>query len=192
MSTSSVPGEGKTTQSLALAQNLAGLDKKVLLVEGDVRKRVFAEYFGIKNENGLIAVLQGDSALDEAVVFQDVLQTDVLMSERPRSNAADIFSSQAFKDFLNDARDIYDYIVIDTPPVLAVPDARIIGKLVDATIYTVRWDFTTQRQVTEGLKSLANVRVPVTGLVLGQVDLKGQKKYGYGEGIGFYGSYHEN
>jgi len=89
-------------------------------------------------------------------------------------------------------RATYDYIIIDTPPVLAVPDARVIGRVVDAVIYTVKWDSTTQRQVTEGLKSLRSVGVKVTGLVLGQINPKGQKRYGYGDTSGSYGSYHEN
>lgn len=192
MSTSSVPGEGKTTQSLALAQNLAGMGKKVLLIEGDVRKRVFAEYFNIKDQNGLLAVIDGKTPIAEAVKHEPSLKADVLMSENPDRNAADIFSSPAFVQFIAEMRGIYDYIVIDTPPVLAVPDARIIGKLVDAVIYTVRWDHTTRRQVTQGLDSFRKAKVPVTGLVLSQIDPKGQKRYGYGDTVGSYGSYHEN
>ncbi|WP_372921997.1 GumC family protein, partial [Roseovarius sp.] len=192
MSTSSVPGEGKTTQSLALAQNLAGMGKKVLLVEGDVRKRVFAEYFNIKDEHGLLAVIDGKTPIADAVTHEPSLKADVLMSEKPDRNAGDIFSAPAFAQFITEVRGIYDYIVIDTPPVLAVPDARIIGKLVDAVIYTVRWDHTTRRQVAQGIDAFRKAKIPVTGLVLSQVDPKGQKRYGYGDSVGSYGSYHEN
>lgn len=190
MSTSSIPGEGKTTQSLSLTQNLAGMGKSVLLVEGDVRKRIFAEYFQIKDKDGLMAVLEGKITLGEAVKHESSLSADVLMSEKPTSNAADIFSSQAFVTFLKKARKDYDYIVIDTPPVLAVPDARIIGRHVDTTLYTVRWDHTTHRQVTQGLKELAQVNVPIAGLVLGQIDQKGLKRYGYNDQA--YAGYHNN
>ena len=190
MSTSSIPGEGKTTQSLSLAQNLAGLGKSVLLIEGDIRKRVFSEYFQIKNKDGFMAVIEGKLPLNQAVVFEPSLKADVLMSEEATSNAADIFSSQAFADLIKQARENYDYIVIDTPPVLAVPDARIIGRHVDVTLYTVRWDHTTQRQVRQGLKELEQVNVKVAGLVLGQIDHKGLKRYGYGEQA--YAGYHDN
>lgn len=192
MSTSSIPGEGKTTQSLALAQNLAGLGKSVLLIEGDVRKRVFQEYFKIKNDDGLMAVLEGRLPLKDAVVHEPSLKADVLMSEKPTSNAADIFSSQAFADLIKQVRKEYDYIVIDTPPVLAVPDARIVGKQVDTTLYSVRWDSTTHRQVTQGLKELAQVNVTIAGLVLAQVDQKGLKRYGYGDQAYAYSGYHNN
>lgn len=190
MSTSSVPGEGKTTQSLSLTQNLAGLGKSVLLIEGDVRKRIFAEYFHIKDQNGLMAVLEGKLTLKDAAHYEVSLNADVLMSEKATSNAADIFSSQAFAALIAQARKDYDYIVIDTPPVLAVPDARIIGRHVDTTLYTVRWDNTTQRQVIQGLKELKQVKVPIAGLVLGQIDPKGLKRYGYGGQA--YGGYHHN
>ena len=192
MSTSSIPGEGKTTQSLALAQNLTGLGKKVLLVEGDIRKRIFAEYFDIQDKQGLIAVLSGEAKLDDAVTFEPSLKADILIGEKTETNAADIFSSERFSRFLSDVRSKYDYIIIDTPPVLAVPDARVIGKSMDAVIYTVKWDSTSQRQVREGLKLLENVQVRVTGLVLSQINAKGMKKYGYGETYGSYGDYHQN
>lgn len=192
MSTSSIPGEGKTTQSLSLAQNLAGLGKKVLLIEGDVRKRIFAEYFQIKDADGLMSVLEGRLPLKDVVKHEPTLKADVLMSEKPTNNAADIFSSQAFSALLKQARQDYDYIVIDTPPVLAVPDARIIGRQVDTTLYTVRWDHTTQRQVIQGLKELAQVKVPIAGLVLSQIDQKRLKRYGYGDQSNAYTGYHNN
>lgn len=192
MSTSSIPGEGKTTQSLSLTQNLAGLGKKVLLIEGDVRKRIFAEYFQIKDENGLMSVLEARMALKDAVSHEKSLKADVLMSEKPSANAADIFSSHGFTELLKQARKDYDYIVIDTPPVLAVPDARIIGRQVDTTLYTVRWDSTTQRQVIQGLKELAQVSVPIAGLVLSQINHKRLKRYGYGDQSSAYTGYHNN
>ena len=192
MSTSSIPGEGKTTQSLALTQNLAGLGKSVLLIEGDIRKRVFAKYFQVKSENGLMATLEGKLSLKEAVHHELSLNADVLMSEQPTANAADLFSSHAFVNLIMQARKEYDYIVIDTPPVLAVPDARIIGKHVDTTLYTVRWDHTTHRQVTQGLKELAQVNIKIAGLALGQIDQKGLKRYGYGDQAYGYAGYHNN
>ena len=189
MSTSSLLGEGKTTQSLALAQNFARLGKKVLLVEGDIRRRVFSQYFDIKGDQGLLAVLSGKATLEEAVVFNDELGADILFGEASTTNAADVFSSKKFAAFLNKARETYDAIIIDTPPVLVVPDARVIGQSVDAIIYTVKWDSTTRTQVREGLRMFETVNVKVTGLVLGQIDSKGMKRYGYGGEYGAYGSY---
>ncbi|OWU74233.1 chain-length determining protein [Loktanella sp. 22II-4b] len=192
MSTSSIPGEGKTTQSLALSQNLSGLGKKVLLIEGDIRRRVFAEYFDIEGRQGLLAVLSGEVALEDVVFHEERMKADILVGEKSAINAADVFSSERFTRFLAELRQKYDYIIIDTPPVLAVPDARVIGQSVDAIIYTVKWDSTSHRQVLDGLKSFENVNLRVSGLVLSQINHRGMKSYGYGDGYGSYSGYYDN
>ena len=192
MSTSSIPGEGKTTQSLAIAQNLTGLGKTVLLIEGDIRKRIFAEYFDIKDKKGLLSVLSGETKLEDAVVHEPSLNADVLIGEKATTNPADIFSSKRFGEFLAGLRKQYDYIIIDTAPVNLVPDARVIGQSVDAVMYTVKWDSTTHRQVQDGLRALENVNVRVAGLVLGQIDARQMKRYGYGDSYGSYGGYYNN
>lgn len=189
MSTSSIPGEGKTTQSISLAQNLSGLGKKVLLIEGDIRRRVFSQYFDIANKKGLLSVLSKETTLEDAVVRVDQLSADILIGEQSKTNAADVFSSQAFLDFIADLRTQYDYIIIDTPPVLVVPDARVIGQAVDSILYTVKWDSTTKRQVIEGLKSFENVNLKVSGLVLGQINARRMARYGYGDSYGSYSKY---
>jgi capsular exopolysaccharide synthesis family protein len=194
MVTSSVPNEGKTTLTIALAQNLAGLNKRVLLVEGDIRRRTFQAYFPeIKSQHGLVSTIAGQSVLAEAVGRPDSLGIDVLLGERRSSiNAADLFSSESFRSLIETARAEYDYIIIDTPPVLVVPDARVIANQADAVVYVVRWDHTTKSQVEEGLRQFRSVNVPVTGLVLSQVDPKGMKRYGYGGRYGAYSRYGRN
>ncbi|MEJ6401963.1 GumC family protein [Yoonia sp. 2307UL14-13] len=192
MSTSSIPGEGKTTQSIALAQNLAGLGKKILLLEGDIRRRVFSDYFQIEEKPSFLKVLLEDVSLDDAVTHMPEFGIDVLMGEKSTSNAADIFSSDRFVQFLGKLRDRYDYVIIDTPPVLAVTDARIIARAVDAIIYTVKWDSTSHRQVLDGLRSLEQVNVRVSGLVLGQIHGRGMKRYGYGDSSESYQAYYDH
>lgn len=192
MSTSSIPGEGKTTQSIALSQNLSGLGKKVLLIEGDMRRRVFAEYFEIENAKGLMSVLSGETKFEDAVIAEPTLRADLLVADKTKTNAADVFSSERFRAFLKELRTRYDYIIIDTPPVLAVPDARVIGQSVDAILYTVKWDSTSQRQVQEGIKSFESVNLQIAGLVLGQINARGMKRYGYGDSYGAYNSYYDN
>jgi Mrp family chromosome partitioning ATPase len=111
------------------------------------------------------------------------------MGQKSNVNAADLFSSDAFRNFMARVREMYDYIVIDTPPVLVVPDARVIAAVADAIIYAVEWDATPRAQVTEGLKLFASVGAPVTGLSLSQIDPKKMKRYGYGGQYGAYAGY---
>lgn len=190
MSTSTIPGEGKTTQSISLAQNLSGLGKRVLLIEGDIRRRTLDEYFKQKaGKNGILSVIAGDATLEDTVVFHDRLNADVLVGEKSKANAADVFSSEKFQQFLQDARETYDFVIIDTPPVLVVPDARVIGHHCDAIMFTVKWDSTSKAQVKAALSELRAVNLDVSGLVLSQIDAKGMKKYGYGDRGGTYGDY---
>jgi capsular exopolysaccharide synthesis family protein len=190
MSTSTIPGEGKTTQSISLAQNLSGLGKRVLLVEGDIRRRTLDEYFKQKaGKEGLLSVITGEATLEDTVVFHERLNADVLVGEKSQVNAADVFSSEAFKTFLEHARAAYDFVIIDTPPVLVVPDARVIGQHCDAIMYSVKWDSTSKAQVRAALSELRAVNLNVSGLVLSQIDAKGMKRYGYGDRGGAYGTY---
>lgn len=189
MSTSSLPGEGKTTQAISLVQNLAGLGKRVLLIEGDIRRRTLNEYFSEAPRGGLITALAGEVPLHEIVFFDERLGADVLMGQESRANAADIFSSERFREFVSQARDAYDYVIIDTPPVLVVPDARVIGQHVDAIMFSVAWNRTNRGQVMAAMREFESVNLRVTALVLSQIDPKGMKRYGYGGKYGAYSTY---
>lgn len=189
LSTSSIPGEGKTTNSLALAQNLIGLGKSVLLIEGDIRRRTFKQYFDDIPSKGLVSVLSGDQTLEEAVFNTPVLGADLLAGEQTTTNAADLFASDKFKALIVDARKKYDVVIIDTPPVLVVPDARIIAQIADAVLFTVHWDKTSKHQVEEALRMFHNSNQRVTGLVLSQINAKRMKHYGYGGRYGAYAGY---
>lgn len=189
LSTSSVPGEGKTTNALALAHNLLGLGKSVLLLEGDIRRRTLNQYFDNIPAKGLVSVLSDDLPLSEAVFRPSNFGGDVLAGEASSVNAADLFSSQKFHEFMQKAREAYDVIIIDTPPVLVVPDARIIAQEADAVLFTVKWDHTSASQVDEALRIFHNSNQRITGLILGQISPKGMKRYGYGGKYGAYGSY---
>lgn len=192
MSTSSLPSEGKTTVSFALAQNLVGMGKKVLLIEGDIRRQVFSQYLNVKNAKGMMSVMSGEISLEDAVIHDPILGADILVSETSTRNAADILSSKEFADFMKAASDAYDMVIIDTPPVLVVPDARVVAKIVDTVLFTVRWDSTSKTQVREALHMFETVGVTISGLVLNQIDPHGMKQYGYGDVYGAYGSYGSN
>ncbi|MEQ3748523.1 MAG: polysaccharide biosynthesis tyrosine autokinase [Celeribacter sp.] len=190
LSASSLPGEGKTTQAISLAHNLAGLNKRVLLVEGDIRLRTLSEYFDIPDtRHGLIAAMTGEHDLSELLLRDSRMDVDILLGEKTAANAADVFSSERFRTFLEELRQHYDFIIIDTPPVLIVPDARIMSQFADAVVFSVAWDRTAKSQVTEAIRQFHSVNSRVTGLILSQIDPKGMRRYGYGGKYGAYSSY---
>ncbi|MEP4196184.1 MAG: polysaccharide biosynthesis tyrosine autokinase [Aliishimia sp.] len=189
MTCSSFPGEGKTTVALALAQNMSKMGKKVLLVEGDVRRRVFGQYMRHENAKGLVSVLSEGSLLEDVVVREDRVGCDVLLADTSTENAADLFSSLKFAELLQKAREQYDHVIIDTPPVLVVPDARIISQNTDAIVFVVHWDKTIKPAVIDALRQFESVNTQVSGLVLNQISLRGMRRYGYGDKYGTYSAY---
>jgi len=195
MLTSSVPKEGKTILSFALAQNMVGLGKRILLIEADIRRRVHSVKIDRNNTVALLDLVAGDKKLKEVSLYVEELGFDILTATRSDKNAADIFASQRFSELITELREYYDYIIIDSPPVLAVPDARLISAISDANIYVVEWNKTTCAQVDQGLDMLSSIGVNTIGLVLNQIDPHKTKTYGYtgSYGYGAYGSeYYES
>ncbi len=189
MITSSVPKEGKTTLSLGLAQSMAGLDKKVLLIEGDLRRQTFHSYFAMPTVGGVADVVRGRVALSAAVMSDDKLGIDYLAGMADTSNAADILSGRGYARLIRDARKFYDVVIIDTPPILVVPDARVAAPHADAILYCVRWDHTHESLVRTGIGSLGKIGVQVGGLVLTRFDTKMQRRYGVGGAFDARGYY---
>ena len=168
--TSSVPDEGKTTTAISLAHNLAGLGRAVLLIEADIRRLSFRDYFPENPDGGLVSAMEQSAALDRLIRPDSRLGVDILMGERSDRSAADLFSSPAFGRMLQGLRKEYDHILIDSPPVLAVPDARVVGQLADAILLSVAVERTAQSCVQDALRELASVNLKVSGLVMS--DLK--------------------
>lgn len=182
---SGLPGEGKTTCCISLAQISRSLGRRVLLIECDLRRRNFRKYFKIESKGGLLSVLSGHKPYDEVVHVDEGSGLHVLPGEESSVNAADVFSSRRFSEFIAELRQHYDYIFIDTPPVLAVPDARVISQSVDSVIYLVRWNRTLRESVAQGLRFFQQVNVRVAGLCLTQIDVREMARYGY-KAYGYY------
>jgi len=186
--TSSIPSEGKTTSSVLLAINAAALDKKVLLVECDLRRSTFRTYFGPQTKMGLLNCIQQDEDWENAIWSEPRTKADIIFGGASNGkNAGDIFASQDFADFIDRMRERYDLVILDCPPVLPVPDARLIANHCDQIIYVVRSSSTPSSTVAAGLRLFENMNLQIDGLVLTQLKKnQGYGSYGYGYGSEYY------
>ena len=195
MLTSSVPKEGKTILTYALAQNMVGLGKRILLIEADIRRRDHSVKIDRNNTVALLDLMMGHKEFKDVNPFVEEIGFDILTATRSDMNAADLFASERFPKLLTELREYYDYIIIDSPPVLSVPDARLISTVSDINIYIVKWNKTSRAQVDQGLDMISSIGTKTIGLVLNQIDPNKTKTYGYTGSYGYdtYGSkYYES
>lgn len=183
--TSSVSEEGKSILASTLALSNAMAGKKVLLIDSDLRRKVLRRYFLVDAKLGLVSLLSGETTFEETVHHDKRTGLDFLFADDKKVTPVDFFGSQQFCDLISEMRDRYDLIFLDTPPVLAVPDVRVIAQQADAVIYAVRWNSTTRRMIRTGLELLRQANVHAIGLALNKVDPKRMDRYGYyGYGYG--------
>ncbi|WP_191090147.1 polysaccharide biosynthesis tyrosine autokinase [Histidinibacterium aquaticum] len=178
VATSAVPGEGKTTMTLALAHQLAGLGKRVVVVEGDLRLRTFGSYFDGLPEAGLAQYLRDEAGIDGVIQGAPGFGADLLSAGGTLPAPGDAFHSERFRALLRELRARYDLVLIDTPPVLAVPDARLMARQADAVLVSVRWERTQAAQLDHALRLLRGSEVRVAGLVLSRMNPRGARRYG--------------
>lgn len=187
--TSSVPGEGKTVFVASLARVLAMSGKRVLLIDGDLRRSSVCSVLGLDADKPDLAMLLAHDATLEETLQKDKSGADVIIAHSKTPNPQEILGSRQMEHLLADLRDRYDMIIIDTPPVIAVTDVALVGKFADTALYIVKWASTPREVVGEGLRQLQTCSVKISGVVLTQVDMAKQQKYGYGDFGYYYGKY---
>ncbi len=189
--TSSLPDEGKTTTSICLARTMAMAGQSVLLIDCDLRRRSLAKALDMDVSKGLLEVLTGTVAFEDAIIKDPTPGVDYLALTHRASPAKDIFGSPMMAMLLDEARAKYDVIILDTAPVIPVVDTRILLRQADVTVMLARWRKTPRRAVQTSIGLLADVGVKVGGVVLTKVDLKAQSKFGYGDSMYYYNQYKE-
>lgn len=167
--TSSISGEGKSTVSTNLALTLAETGARVLLVDADLRRPTIATLLGLEPTVGLTTILVDKVAVDDVVHRWGRTSLDVLAAGEVPPNPAELLASTRMKDLLAALSEKYDFIIVDTAPVLSVADATVIAQQADATILVVDARSVRRAQVSQSIKSLELAGAYVSGVVLNRV-----------------------
>lgn len=173
--TSSVPGEGKSTTVGNLALTFAQDEKKTIIIDCDLRKPTIHKRFNISNTFGLSDVMLDHKTISKAIHNVDK-NLYVLPSGKIPPNPSEMLGSKTLDTLLDELSKLYDVIIIDSPPLLAVTDAQILSKKVDGTVLVVRSNFTKKDSVLAAKEVLNKVKANILGAVLTRAD---EKKHGY-------------
>ena len=183
--TSAAPSQGKSFIAANLAYLIAAAGKRVLLVDADVRRSSLKHYFNLPDKvKGLSDVLKDNLQFTGFVLPEVHAHLDMLPAGARVKNPGDLFSRQALVDTITNAANSYDFVVIDSPPVLPVNDAAALSKWADVTVFVARQDSVSQSEVAEALILLAKSGKPVSGLVFNGY-IPSTLRYGYGYGYGY-------
>lgn len=177
--TSPEPGDGKTTSASNLAIAIAQTGRSVLLLDADFRKPTQHKNLDIKDSVGLSSVLAGREPLERAIQRTGVEGLDILPCGPIPANPSEILNSREFGELVDSLAGRYDHIVLDSPPVNAVTDARILGAVCDATILVLRADKSTRKAGEHARNGLMSVGARVVGAVVNDAPRsKGYEVYG--------------
>lgn len=175
--TSSMQNEGKSTVMANLAVSFANLDKKVLIMEGDLRNPSVHRMFNISNIKGLTDILLQNKVFADCVHCTDIKNLHVLTCGAMPPNPSEMLSSKKIKDFINSLREYYDYVFIDAPPIGIVTDAGIISTYSDGCIFVVGSGEADIEMAKYAKERLEKVGANILGVVLNKFDASGANGY---------------
>jgi polysaccharide biosynthesis transport protein len=163
--TSSVPQEGKSTVALYLAATMAVGGARVLLVDGDMRKAKLHRHFGLASSPGLAEILNGELPPADAINGTSIQNLSFLAAGCASAEPGELVLRSQLHEFLAEVHSHFDYVIMDSPPVLAADDAPTLAPSVDGVLYVVRGTYTSARMVREGLDALRQRHARVLGLI---------------------------
>ena len=177
--TSSMPSEGKSTTAINLALALAEGDQNVVLIDGDMRRPTLAKYLDLVGSVGFSTVLSGRASLEEALQKTRFPGLTVLTAGAIPPNPSELLGSQSARKLVSDLRAQFDYVVVDSTPLLAVTDAAILAAGADAVLIMTRFGHTRRDQLSHAVGSLESVGAPLLGAVFTMVPTRGHSSYSY-------------
>ena len=189
--TSVVPDEGKTTIAMSIAQSAGTNFPRVLLIDCDLRRPAATKIFGLAKKPGLVDLLVGSVALDNAIFQAAGASFYVIGAGASTQNPPDLLSSARMEALLQQLKSSFDYIVIDSPPLGPVIDAAVLTKFVDKVVFVSRWNETPRDIISRAVKQLQPQR-KVAGIVLNHVNTKLSRRYGGYYHMKYYGKYYKS
>lgn len=188
--TSSLPGEGKTSLSISLARMIARTgQKRVVLVDCDLRRPQVHRNLKLPIKPGLVECLAGEATLEEVIQHDRSSDLRIIASGGSPTTPSDLLSSEHFKRVVAQLSEQFDMVILDSSPVLAVSDSRILARIADKTVFIVRWAETRREVATMGIKQIVDAGCDLAGIVLSMVNVKKHARYGYGDSGYYYGRY---
>ena len=178
--TSPVRGEGRTTVAANLAVALADAGRRVVLVEGDLRRPRLAAWLGVEESEGLTGVLRGATTVDEAVRRWGASTLSVLPAGPVPEGPSELLESEEMPRLLRELGERADIVIVDTPPVLYVTDAAIIARGCDATLLLARCGRTAREEVEQAVERLTAAGAGVLGAVLTFAPARDAERYAFG------------
>lgn len=187
--TSALPGEGKTTTAVCLARSVAQAGGSVLLVDCDLRRHSLGDLLDLDPAAGLLEVLNQTATLDEVLIQDQASGAWILPLAHNDFTPRDVFGSEPMKRLIAALKDRFELILLDTAPVLAVSDTRVLVSQTDVVVVLARWRKTPEQAVEMALRLIEQAGGEVAGVALSQVNIKQQARYGHGDAGYYFGAY---
>jgi tyrosine-protein kinase Etk/Wzc len=182
--TGPAPGVGKSFVSINYATVLVSAGKRVLVIDADFRKGAINEYVGMDRHEGLADLITGNISAEEVIRNTDIKGLDIIQTGRLLPNPSELLLHENFAVQLQNVSRYYDYVIIDAPPVLALSDAAVIGRLAGLTLLVVKSGMHTQRQLQHTIKQLQHADVRLEGVVFNGLDTT-NTAYGHGQNYSY-------
>jgi len=174
---SSLPQEGKTATVTNMAISFSQLEKKILVIDSDLRKPRLHRLFKIKNVGGLSGYLTGRVSIKGAIQKTSHENIWILPSGPIPPNPAELLNSERMKDLLEDMKEKFDVILLDTPPILAVVDALIVSTLADGMVFIIQAGKTARKPFLRAIEELKQAKTKIIGVVFNEVKFKEREYY---------------
>ncbi len=191
--TSSAPNEGKSSISFRLACSFAEDEKKVLFIDADIRKSVTTARYAVDTETvGLTHYLAGKKKMEEIIYSTSVKNLDAVFTGKTAPNPSELLGGKRFAALLEFAKEHYDYVIVDCPPLGSVIDAAVVARQCDGAVIVAEAGTISRKAVYHVKKQLNQASVRILGVVLNKVEAGGKgygkgyyRGYGYGYGYGY-------